>query len=186
MIRRAALVLLLLTFSSALFGQATATDSQTLQALLAEVRELRKDLQTSAIAARQAQILIYRLHIQQAAVEQATGRLDAAKSRTEQLQNQKHYQEWLMKQNESSRDQAQDDAQRTQIENTIAQLKAQIENIAQADQEAQGTQIGLEEQVRMEQAKMNRLESELDELDRAVMNAALRQGMNQTPTAKLQ
>jgi hypothetical protein len=34
------------------FGQSTSTDSQTLQALLAEVRQLRHDLQTTTIAAQ--------------------------------------------------------------------------------------------------------------------------------------
>ena len=52
MIRRAALVLLLFLCASAVFGQVTATDSQTLQAMLVEIRQLRQDLQTSAIAAR--------------------------------------------------------------------------------------------------------------------------------------
>src|SRR5437660_9709664 len=41
------------------------TDSPTLQALLAEVRQLRKDLQTTA-AGQTAQILLYRLQTQEA------------------------------------------------------------------------------------------------------------------------
>jgi len=58
----------LLVFSSPALGQATPAESPTLQAMLAEIRQLRQDLQTSAIAARRAQILIYRLHVQEAAV----------------------------------------------------------------------------------------------------------------------
>ena len=63
MLRPALLALSLLLFSSTTPGQATPTESPTLQALLAEIRQLRQDLQTSAIAARRAQILIYRLHV---------------------------------------------------------------------------------------------------------------------------
>ena len=62
----------LLFFSTACFGQTTPGDSQTLQALLLEVRQLRQDLQTTTIAAQRAQILIYRLQGQEAAVARAS------------------------------------------------------------------------------------------------------------------
>jgi hypothetical protein len=57
MLRSAVLVPSLFLFSSSAFGQATPTESPTLQAVLTEIRQLRQDLQTSAIAARRAQIL---------------------------------------------------------------------------------------------------------------------------------
>jgi hypothetical protein len=62
------LVLGFLSFSTTCFGQTTTGDSQTLQALLSEIRLLRQDLQTTTIAAQRAQILIYRLQGQEAAV----------------------------------------------------------------------------------------------------------------------
>jgi hypothetical protein len=40
------------------FGQTTPSESQTLQALLWEVRQLRQDLQTTTIAVQRAQILL--------------------------------------------------------------------------------------------------------------------------------
>jgi hypothetical protein len=58
---RSSLFLSLLLSSTACFGQTTTGDSQTLQALLSEVRQLRQDLQITTIAAQRAQILIYRL-----------------------------------------------------------------------------------------------------------------------------
>jgi hypothetical protein len=83
MFRPSVLALSLLLISSPALGQATPTESQTLQAVLAEIRQLRRDLQTSAIAARKAQILIYRLHVQEVAVAHACQRLDEAKSSIE-------------------------------------------------------------------------------------------------------
>ena len=44
MLRPSVLALSLLLFSSPVLGQATPTESPTLQALLAEIRQLRKDL----------------------------------------------------------------------------------------------------------------------------------------------
>src|SRR5207245_9743231 len=74
------LVLGLLLISPAAFGQTSSTDSQTLQAMLAEVRQLRKELRTTTLAAQRVQIVLYRWHIQEAAVARAERRLDEARS----------------------------------------------------------------------------------------------------------
>jgi hypothetical protein len=58
----------MLLFSATCFAQTTTNDSQTLQALLSEVRQMRQDLRTTTIAAQRSQILIYRLHGQEARV----------------------------------------------------------------------------------------------------------------------
>jgi len=63
------------------FGQSTSTDSQTLQALLAEVRQLRHDLRTVMIAAQKAEILLYRLQGQEAAVARASQRVEDVRGR---------------------------------------------------------------------------------------------------------
>src|SRR5260370_19982647 len=121
------LALSLLVFSSPALGQATPAESPTLQAMLAEIRQLRQALQTSAIAARRAQILIYRLHVQEAAVAHASQRLDEAKSSAEQLRARRKYQEIQSKQYETLKDLTENAAQRQQIEEAIMELKAQTE-----------------------------------------------------------
>ena len=63
------------------FAQSSSTDSQTLQALLTEVRQLRHDLQTATVAAQRVQIALYRLQRQEAAVAHATQSLTDARSR---------------------------------------------------------------------------------------------------------
>lgn len=173
MLRPSVLALSLLLFSSPALGQATPTDSQTLQALLAEIRQLRQDLQTSAIAARRAQILIYRLHVQEAAVSQASQRLDEARSSIEQLRARRKYQESQIKQYEDVKDRAENVAQRRQFEEAITELKAQMEASVSEEQEAHMRKTEFEQQSRIEQAKLDRLQDELDRLDQAVMNAAL-------------
>ena len=167
------LALSLLVFSSPALGQATPAESPTLQAMLAEIRQLRQDLQTSAIAARKAQILIYRLQLQEAAVAHASQRLDEAKSSAEQLQARKKYQEIQIKQYETLKDRAENAAQRQQFEDAIFELQAQTEAWAVEEQEAHRKESELEQQSRIEQAKLDQLQDELDRLDRAVMNAVL-------------
>jgi chromosome segregation ATPase len=173
MFRPSSVVLSLLLISSPALGQAAPTESPTLLALLAEVRQLRQDLQTSAIAARKAQILIYGLHVQEQAVAHASQRLEEAKSSIEQLRNSRKYQEFQIKQYESMKDRSENDAQRKQFEDGIAQLKAQMEAFVSEEQEAQMKEMDLEQQSRAEQAKLGQLQDELDRLDQAVMNAAL-------------
>jgi chromosome segregation ATPase len=173
MLRPALAVLSLLLFSSSALGQAAPAESPTLLALLAEVRQLCQDLQTSAIAARKAQILIYRLHVQEEAVAHASQRLEEAKSSIEQLRARRRYQEFQIKQYEGMKDRDENDAQRKQFEDAITQLKAQMEALASEEQEAQMKEMDLEQQSRTEQAKLGQLQDELDRLDQAVMNAAL-------------
>jgi hypothetical protein len=62
-------------------GQSTSNDSQGMQALVAEVRQLRKDLQASSGYAVKAQVLRNRLQFQQAAVARASERLSDARVR---------------------------------------------------------------------------------------------------------
>jgi hypothetical protein len=173
MLRPVVLALSLLLFSSPAPAQTPPTESPTLQALLAEIRQLRQDLQTSAIAARRAQILIYRLHVQEAAVARVSQRLDEAKSSIEQWRARKKYQEFQIKQYEDMRDRAENAPQRRQFEDAITQLKAQMEASVPEEQDAQMRETELEQQSRIEQAKLNQLQDELDRLDQAVMNAAL-------------
>jgi hypothetical protein len=62
-------------------GQTASTDSQTPQALLGEVRQLRKDLQTTTVASQRVQILVYRAQLQESVVAGAQQRLDAVHSK---------------------------------------------------------------------------------------------------------
>jgi hypothetical protein len=71
----------LLLISMPAFGQSGSSDSQTLQALLAEVRQLRHDLQTTTIGAQRAQILIYRVQAQESIVRRMQERVDDAQRR---------------------------------------------------------------------------------------------------------
>jgi YesN/AraC family two-component response regulator len=173
MLRPAIFALSLLFFSSPALAQTAPTESPTLQAVLAEIRQLRQDLQTSAIAARRAQILIYRLHVQEAAAARASQRLDEAKSSIEQFRARRKYQELEIKRYEDMRDRAENASQRQQFVDAITELKAQMEVLAPEEQEAQMRETELEQQSRIEQAKLGQLQDELDRLDQAVMNAAL-------------
>ena len=172
MLRSAFLFLRFLFWTSTAFGQATTTESQAIQALLAEVHQLRQDLQAAANGARRAQILIHRLYVQEAAVARASQRLDEAKAALDQWQARKKYLAAQVKKYEDQRDRSGDAAQRKQFDDYISNMKTQMESWLPEEQDAQARETELEELGRIEQAKLDQLQADLDQMDRTVMRAA--------------
>ena len=80
------LIVVVFGVTAATFGQATSSDSQTLRALLSEVRELRQVLQSSLTSIQSAQILLSRLQIQELAVTRASQHVDDARSKLTEVQ----------------------------------------------------------------------------------------------------
>src|SRR5438270_11873128 len=75
-----------LFLSASGLGQSTANDPQGMQALVAEVRQLRKDLQTTNGNALKAQVLLYRLQVQEATVGRVAQHLSEVRSHLAETQ----------------------------------------------------------------------------------------------------
>src|SRR5882672_807756 len=128
--RSSLFVLVLLVISTPCFGQTTPGDSQTLQALLSELRLLRQDLRTTTVAAQRSQILIYRLQGQEAAVARASQRLDEAREKLARLQDERKQVAVEVKQIEdfvSNTDNP--PTQRKALENRLSELKTGLESL---------------------------------------------------------
>ncbi len=82
------LVLTLLLVSPTAFAQTVPTDSDTLKALLVEVRLLRRDLQTTTVAAQRAQILVYRVQALESVVRRMQERIDDTRSKLAQIRSE--------------------------------------------------------------------------------------------------
>ena len=81
--RRALFVLFCVFLSSSSLGQSTRStpnEPEGMQALVAEVRQLRKDLQTTNGYALKAEILLHRLQVQEAAVARVAQHLNDMRS----------------------------------------------------------------------------------------------------------
>jgi chromosome segregation ATPase len=157
-------------------SQTVEPQTHTMEAVLSEIRQLRKDLQAAAVATRKAQIVIYRLHIQAGVVERATERLENAKNELTQWESQKKYMTEQIKQFEEMKNRAETEQQRKQFEDYIARFKSNLEEGLPREQELQTKQIELEADLRSEQAKWNRLQDELDRLENSLENPALQAG----------
>jgi chromosome segregation ATPase len=154
------------------FGQATPSESQTLQALLSEVRQLRQDLQTTTIAVQRAQILLYRVQGQEAAVARASQRLDGARERLAAIQDQREHVTADVKRQEDFVSNAENPpAQRKEIEDGLPPQKTRLESLKNEEQQRQTQEIEAEQQLRSEEVRLSDLRDQLDRLDRALESA---------------
>lgn len=173
---RRACFFILLFFGMALatFGQASSSDSQTLQALLTEVRELRKVLLVSIAKMQSAQILLARLQIQEVAVTRASQHLDDARSRLAEVQlvlkseaaEIKHWEDEAPNANETP----------AQIEEAVKRAKSDMESATNLEQQRQAIETEAELQLRTEKEKLNALETQLDELVRNMSDPSAQPG----------
>ena len=83
--RRLLLTIATLAVSTVAFSQSNQSDSQTLRALLEEVRLLRQDLHTTTVTAQRLQIALYRLQLQDAAVARASSVVEKAHAKVTEL-----------------------------------------------------------------------------------------------------
>ena len=164
------LVLCLLFVCASGLGQSPSSE-QGMQALVAEVRQLRKDLQASNGNALKTQILLSRLQFQEAAVARASERLNDARGRLVDTQRHRaevaaflrHAEEALDNTDISSGD-------RKQIQSEVSARKQELEAIAVVEQQQQAAEMETEEQLRTEQAKLNELEERVERLEKALDN----------------
>ena len=154
-------------------AQTTSSDSQTLQALLGEVRQLRQDLQVSLTRMQSAQILLSRLQIQEVAVTRASQHLDDARSKLAEVQVVMKSEAAEIKHFEDAPNNGDNAAQ---VEAALNRAKSDLEASTNLAQQRQSTETDAELQLRTEQDKLNRLESQLDELVRNLENSGQQSG----------
>jgi chromosome segregation ATPase len=152
-------------------GQAASTDTQTLQALLSEVRALRQDLRVSLNRTQAMQILLARFQIQEGAITRASDRLNEARQKL--LDTHVHQKELTLevKRLEDALNAAENSEQRAALEDRIKHVKSDLEIVGNIAQQQQTTEIQAEQHLREEQDKLNALETPVDELIGTVSNS---------------
>jgi hypothetical protein len=168
MYRSASLILILLVHAAAM-SQTTPTDSQTLQSLLAEVRLLRHDLQSSNAMLARAQIALYRLQRQDEAVAHAQQRLNEARVRVVQAESDKDKKAIQIQSAKSATSHSEaPDAQAHFEEVVLPQLTSELEMLQKQEQQGRAQEAEAEQQVRDEQVKLDGLNDLLDRYNNAL------------------
>jgi hypothetical protein len=168
----------LLAISACAFGQAASSDTQTLQALLSEVRALRQELRASLNRTQSMQILLARFQVQEGVVTKASDRLN--ESRQKVFDTHVHQKELAVeaKRLEDALNSAETPQQQADLQEKIKQVKSDLEVAGNIAQQQQTTEIQAEQQLRDEQDKLGALESQLDELIRVMGSPAETSGRN--------
>jgi len=169
----------LLLISMSAFGQSGSSGSPTLQALLAEVRQLRHDLQTTTVAAQRAQILIYLVEAQESVVRRTQERVDEARSRLAQVRTEQNNRAASIKQIEEKKSRSETPAtEKKDLEDILTQIKVRFDADANKEGEIQATITDAEERLRMEQAKLGGLQEQLDRLEKTLESSSQQAGAN--------
>lgn len=170
-------IVALLGFSVSALGQASSADTQTLQALLSEIRALRQELRVSLNRAQNTQILLARLQIQEGVITRAADRLNQARQKLSDTQL--HQKELGLEQKrleESSP--ATDPQEQSDLLDRINHVKSDLELTAHLAHEQQTAENQAEQQLRDEQDKLGALENQLDELMANMDNSNGKPGAN--------
>jgi len=149
-------------------AQAPASDVQTLQALLAEVHQLRVALERSTQIAPRIQIAVERLKLQQEQVARVARQLDDLRnnldhSRTEQPKIQQRFEHL-----NSAAAQATDPQQRKDLDDQLGFFKVEAEQAEKSVQQLQARESDLASQLQSEQARLTELNDRLDQMERAL------------------
>jgi myosin heavy subunit len=161
-------ILVVFGMATATFAQTTSSDSQILQALLTEVRQLRQDLQASLTRMQSAQILLSRLQIQEVAVTRASQQVDETRSKLAEVQLVQKSQAakvaslTSLKDEVSANPEQQGDVQ--DVQEKLNSAQSDLNATTDLAQQRQAIEIEAEQQLRTAQDKLNSLENQLDEL----------------------
>src|SRR5262245_22594762 len=161
MYRLSFLLIVLAVVCTPAAGQTTSKDSETLQALLIEVRQLRQDFEATAVFAHKMQVLIYRLQTQNTSVSRLSRSVDDAHTEVNQLENERTRLAAEIKQHEdfvSSNLNASGD--RKAIEDALPGLKEKLASLDDQLQQAQKEESTAQEQLQSERAKLDSFEAE--------------------------
>jgi hypothetical protein len=143
------------------FGQTqTQTDSQTLQAILVEIRGLHNDVRLS----QTTQILLTELELQQTTVNRVMLKRDDAKNRVTQLQdNEKNFTVQMARFDDAA-NATTDPQQKKQLTQQIDQLKTQVTAFKVQEQDRASDLVEAENALRREQDTLAGIQEQLNEV----------------------
>lgn len=157
---------------------ASAQEKQdpTLQALLAEVRQLRLALEQNALTLPRVQILLQRMQLQQNRVDQLSSRLQDFRSRLTDAAADDGRTAAELKDVEALLNQERDPARRLQLQQGLQMLKERLQGASVRDQQQRSQEAQIASELNSERAKLDDLERQLTTAESSLMSPASRTG----------
>ena len=149
-------------------GQSTQTDSQTLQAILVEIRGLHND----ARLGQTSQILLAEMLMQQTVVNRALEKRDNLKSSVEQVQNQEKATTSQIAQFEERANATIDPAQKKQMTQIEDQIKSQLASLKSQEKDRANDLAEAESRLTKEQDPLSSIQDQLNAVVKKLQPAA--------------
>jgi len=146
----------------------TQTDSQTLQAILTEMRALQNDVRLGATT----QILLTEMELQRGVVDKAQEKRDSARSRVSQLQmNEKNFAAQLS-QFEDAAKTTMDPVRQKQLADQQQNLKTTMANFKSQEDDATNASLDADSALRREQDTLSGIQEQLNEVVKKLQPAS--------------
>jgi chromosome segregation ATPase len=150
------------------FAQTGPSESETLQALLSEVRSMHRDFDLTLQRMQAGQILLSRLQAQQKQLNRANDRMDESRVKLSQVQaDEKHAADDLAK-FEDELDSATDPAKKPELTEIRDHFKASVAALHITEGERVTAETDAEQQLRREQESFDDLNTQLNEIMRQI------------------
>jgi chromosome segregation ATPase len=166
--QKTALVGFVLWTASA-FCQTPAKEPDTLQALLAEVHQLRLDIEGMTVASQRVQIALYALQMQDATVARSAQRLDNARSRClGPNEGRQHTAAEIQRLETGLASGATPQNQAEVMKQRLNELKSELDAQTAEVQSCQAGEAEASTQLRDDQSKLLELQDRIARLDKAL------------------
>ena len=141
-------------------GQGTMTDSQTLQAILVEMRGIHNDVRLSETT----QILLTEMEVERGVVDKATEKRDNARNRVSQLQmNEKNFATQIAQFEENVKA-TMDPVLQKRYADQEQMMKSNIANMKNQEPDAESALQEAENALRREQEALSGIQAQLDDV----------------------
>jgi len=163
----APLAMLFAAFSA--LAQTPQKESDVLQSLLAEVRQLRQAIEAMTVASQRAQIALFTLQMQDSAVARTSQRLEEVRNRCRGEDANRQRQGLEIQNLETSLASGNlPEAQAKSIQASLTQRKSSLEAQATVVQACQASEAEVSIQLRNDQAKLAELQDRIERLDKSL------------------
>ena len=159
------LAALLFIIPAMLGAQAQTSSEATIQALLAEVRQLRLALERSAVVAPRIQVTLQRMQLQQDSVSRASRELEDLRAHMAKSAAEESGMSVQIKDTELSAAREQDPVRRKELEADVNAMKSLIEQQRIRDSQLRARENEMAGRLQTEQARLDELNNRLNTLE---------------------
>ena len=145
-------------------AQVNSSDSQTLQAILSELRQIRAELHNQQAQNQTMQVLLFQMQTYQTAINRATQRTDDARSELSKVREAETHIAADISRNEDSLRDAQDEADKKRLAAEIERSKGEMASFKTMEQDRITVLQQAEAQLQKAQESFDAVQNQLGQL----------------------